>query len=170
MMNKIEYRKIAKKILKIKNRKVLNDIINSNILIDMDIIGIYFPLKNEYDILGLMNKYPDKTFAFPRVISKSEMVFIKAKNVNDFEKAAFDGYEPKLVKNNIIPVNNFDIFIVPCIACSNSKRIGFGAGYYDKYLSNFKGKIVGVVNKKAINNDVVMSGHDISLEHIFEGD
>lgn len=169
-MTKNDLREASKSISKVKNKKVLNDIINSSVLGNFNIIGIYFPLKNEYDILDLIKAYPNKRFAFPRVIDKDNIIFIEAVNTSDFEKAAFGLYEPKFVKEFVIKRDLIECFIIPCIAVSKGKRIGFGAGYYDKYLEGYKGKIIGVVNSKSVVNHVDMDSHDIFLENIFEGE
>lgn len=169
-MTKNQFRKKCLKLVKNKNKTVLRDIVESNILLDKEVIGIYYPLNNEYDLLDLISLYPNKTFVFPRVIDKREMVFIKAKSVSDFTLSNFGVKEPRLDINKIVSRMKIDCFIIPCVGISKTQRLGFGAGFYDTYLEGYVGLKIGVVNKNAIDNNVILDRHDIKIDKIIVGE
>ena len=169
-MTKSEFRKHCISIEKTDDGQVLEKIIKSNILSNSGIVGIYYPLKNEYDILGLLDTYKDKTFVFPRVVSSQEIVFIKARNLELFEDTKFSMREPVYNESNIIKVSEIDTFIVPCVGISKGKRIGFGAGYYDRYLENNNKLLIGVVNKLCITDSVLMEDYDLAIDKVFKGE
>lgn len=86
-----------------------------------------------------------KKVAVPRCKSKTrEMDFCLIRSFDDLEPGTFNVLEPKkhcrIVKNFgrafcIIPGLVFDM---------QGYRLGYGKGYYDRFLSNFKGSRVGV--------------------------
>ena len=47
--------------------------------------------------------------------------------------------------HHFISKDQIDLMIVPIVAydCFNN-RLGYGGGYYDRYLSDYKGKIIGL--------------------------
>ena len=51
-----------------------------------------------------------------------------------FEKKNLNIYEPQ--QGNIVPVDEIDMVLVPLLAFDmNGKRVGYGRGFYDKFLS-----------------------------------
>ena len=168
-MNKIEARKKALDIRKeldsntISN-KIVEEIIKSNILDSYNHIGIYYPIGNEINIIGLLDYYKDKNFYLP--ITRDEIHFIKYQTNDKLVKAKFNTYEPI---GEIVNRSNIECFIIPCVAISaNNKRLGYGKGYYDRYLSNYDGLKIGVCYKELTNIDIIMDEHDIKLDKVFK--
>lgn len=168
-MNKIEARKKALDIRKeldsntISN-KIVDEIIKSNILDSYNHIGIYYPIGNEINIIGLLDYYKDKNFYLP--ITRDEIHFIKYQTNDKLVKAKFNTYEPI---GEIVNRSNIGCFIIPCVAISaDNKRLGYGKGYYDRYLSNYDGLKIGVCYKELTNIDIIMDEHDIKLDKVFK--
>lgn len=86
-----------------------------------------------------------KKVAFPRTLPKRQMVFLEAPATTDLERSSFGVLEPKYVPERII--SKPDLLIVPGIAFAldSHYRVGFGGGYYDRYLKDFPGKKVALV-------------------------
>ena len=60
------------------------------------------------------------------------MTFRKVEDLSKLEKGEFDIPEPK---DNAPIQKNHDVILVPCVGLDNQgNRIGYGAGFYDKYL------------------------------------
>lgn len=58
------------------------------------------------------------------------------------------------------------ICIIPCLgATSDNYRLGYGSGFYDRFLSDFSGTTVGIVYHKNIVN-FTTEAHDIPLDTI----
>lgn len=67
------------------------------------------------------------------VIKNSELHF--AGITNDFVKNKYGIYEPH--NSTFIPPSELDLILVPLLAFNKQlDRIGYGKGYYDKYLKN----------------------------------
>lgn len=64
-------------------------------------------------------------------------------------------------------VSDIDIAIIPGIAFDRSgMRIGFGKGYYDRFLSEFKGLKIGLCYEFQLYDSVPHDAHDIPMDII----
>lgn len=167
-MTKKEARAYALNLRKNENKVissicVLDEIIESKILDRFNKIGIYYPIGKEMNITELLIKYPDKSFYLP--ITKDELSF--ALYDDNLVDGPFNTKEPT---TNPINRELIECFIIPCVAisCSN-QRVGYGKGYYDRYLEGYKGYKIGICYKNAVNLDIECDEYDVKLDMIFLG-
>ena len=94
---------------------------------------------------GLAEK---KQILIPKTFAKGKMEFFEFTSINDLCKTKFGILEPN-GEQEPIKKNEIDLIIVPGIAFSkiNNQRIGYGGGFYDRYLQNYQGKTVSLVRK-----------------------
>lgn len=87
-----------------------------------------------------------KTVAVPRCIPKTRsMKFYCIKTLEDLEKGAFGVYEPKREICKPLDDLRYGLCIVPGLSFdTNGYRLGYGKGYYDRFLSRFGGSTVGL--------------------------
>ncbi len=115
-----------------------------------EMIGLFHPIKNEVNLLELL----EKNVAFPRIID--EMDFYKY--TGEFVPGKFNIPEPTgditEVKTIIVPGSVFDY---------NGYRIGYGGGYYDKYLKKNHLKI-GVCFEFQLVDKLPIEKHDVRLD------
>lgn len=78
-----------------------------------------------------------KLVALPYMTGRPhEMVFIKINSLSDIVKNKIGIYEPVYNEENIVVSDENTIIIVPGLVFDlKGYRIGYGGGYYDKYLS-----------------------------------
>ena len=170
-MIKNEARKIAlslrKKVDSEKISKIIiNDIINSNILSKYNRIGIYYPIGKEIDIMNLMNHYTDKLFYLP-ITRNDNIDFINYQIGDKLVDGLFNTKEPI---GSIVSKDEIECFIIPCVAISkDNKRVGYGKGYYDRYLKDYKGYKIGICYENSSNMDIDMDEFDVCLNKIFIG-
>lgn len=159
----LEKRKNVNKAL--SSNEIINKIIESNILDGFNNIGIYYPIGNEIDIMKLVNIYKDKIFYLP--ITKDEIDFIKYDNNTKLIDGPFKTKEPI---GDIVNRNLIECFIIPCVAInSENKRVGYGKGYYDRYLAGYNGVKIGICYQNACDIDIDMDDFDVSLDYVFKG-
>ena len=157
----LEIRKNENKIIASNN--VIEALIKSNILNEYKKIGIYYPMGKEIDIMPLVDFYKDKEFYLPK--TNENLSFIKYDG--NLIKGPFNTKEPigLPIERDLI-----ECFLIPCVAItSDMKRIGYGKGYYDKYLNGYKGLKIGICYKNASNLEVQMDDFDLELDKIFLG-
>lgn len=144
---------------------VLKDIKESKLLEGLKTVGIYYPLGKEINILGLMNDYKDISFYLP--VTKENIFFVKY-NLND---ELLDGpFHTKEPVGEAICRDNIEAFLIPCVAISkNNQRIGYGKGYYDRYLEGYKGLKIGICYKNSSNLDIDCDAFDVKLDYKFIG-
>ena len=101
-------------------------------------VALYMPQEFEFDLQPLFEQ-ADKQIVIPKTLADRHMIFVKY-DKNDLERTKFGILEPKS-KNEVVP----DLILVPGLAWNKEGyRIGFGAGYYDRYLASFSGQTVSL--------------------------
>ena len=169
--------KIRKKILNIRKKKNKKNIkfsflkifkeIKKNIT-PKKILGGYYPVNFEIDILEFLEKLEVKglQLCLPVVKKNNEMDFYSWSTKNLLKLNKFGILEPEQNKK-IIP----DIVFVPLVAFDDRLyRIGYGGGYYDRYIEkitkrNFLLKI-GIAHSCQKINKVPTNKFDKKLDII----
>lgn len=172
-MNKDQLRKKYKDIrnnIKDKHSKSLiinKKVINSHYFKNAKIVGLYANISSEVDTSLLINIcLKDKVLALPKV-NKGTMDFYIINNLNDLEKGSFNILEPKEHCQKI-NANDMDLIIVPGIVFDlNNYRIGYGKGYYDKYLKNYQHVSLGIAYNEQIVDYIDHDTFDMKLTAIF---
>jgi len=123
---------------------------------------LYYPVKKEPDITGLMGD--EKTFMFPKV-SGDELILYEVKELKDLEEGSFGIKEPACGKET--DPEEIEIAFVPGIAFDERGfRVGFGKGYYDRLLSKVKGVKVGVCYDFQVFKELPTDYWDIPVDLI----
>jgi 5-formyltetrahydrofolate cyclo-ligase len=101
-------------------------------------VGLYYPIFNEISPLVFIEYFKDNniTTALPVVDSNSNsMVFKKWFKKEKLQKSHIGTYEPLRINKTIFP----QVIVVPMLMFDRKlNRLGYGAGYYDKSISNLK--------------------------------
>ena len=100
------------------------------------VIGGYYPYNYEIDILQILKKFEKKKFiiTLPKIKKNSQMNFFEWSTNDPLVINKFGIPEPisKIVKYP-------DILLVPLVAFDkNYDRIGYGGGFYDRYIKKVK--------------------------------
>lgn len=171
-MNKNELRKkyleLRKNIIdrKQKEEEIFNKLINSFEYNSSRVIALYYSLKSEVDTLKLIeyslnNK---KIVLLPRV-NGDEMNFYKINTLQNLVKSRFGVMEP--LGTFPFDKKEIELIVVPGV-CFDRKlnRIGFGKGYYDKYLSDYNGESIGICFEEQLVSEIKSEETDIKLKKI----
>lgn len=128
---------------------------------------LFSPLKDEPNLVHLLQDCSHIQWVFPVVISKTEMVFKKLLDVNQWVTSAWGIDEPS-DSAELVASQNIDGVIVPGLAFDRrGYRLGRGGGYYDRFLENFKGLKLGVTFSEALSMEALPSEpHDQHLNII----
>ncbi len=99
---------------------------------------IYYPLKKEINIKPLFYYFKNKIILFPKVEGLHIFPY-KVKSMKHLKKGKFGIFEPN---KNFVKMLTPDVVIVPGIVFDKEGyRLGFGKGYYDRFLKDYMFKI-----------------------------
>lgn len=132
------------------------------------VVMVYLNAFNEPDTLNIINYLISENIKIVVPISNTENNTLSLSYITDMDnlkKGAYGIYEPIIVNQAF--VDEIDIALIPGIAFSkNGDRLGFGKGYYDKFLSDFKGIKIGLCYDFQICDEIPVSSHDIKMDAI----
>ncbi|WP_252502945.1 5-formyltetrahydrofolate cyclo-ligase [Sporosarcina sp. Marseille-Q4943] len=109
-----------------------------------------------------------KRVAVPKCIPGTrQMDFRLITSLEDLETVYMDLKEPIVGRTTSIDKGQIDLQIVPGVIFSNEGyRIGFGGGYYDRYLTDYNGDRVSLAFDNQISQEVPIEKHDIPVNKI----
>lgn len=128
--------KLNKETITIKSNYRFNYIINHSQYKQNKIIYLYNSIKNELltEKLIQYSLAADKIVCLPVCLEKNNMIFVKINRFTVYSNNRYNIKEPFYNKTNII--SNKGLMILPIIAAYNKYRLGYGGGYYDRYLAD----------------------------------
>lgn len=163
-----KYLKIRKNI---NNKKEIDDIIFNKVISlkeykESNLVLTYVSLKDEVDTFKLI-EYSlkiGKKVAVPKC--EGDIIkFYLISNLTDLKKGKFNILEP--ITNNVVTDFKNSICIIPGVAFDKqNNRIGYGRGFYDKFLQNYNGIKIGLVYSECICEEIDIEKTDIKMDKI----
>lgn len=149
MLTKDELRKKAlqiRSILELEpiSTKIVESVLSAEIFDAAQHIMIFYPLKDEINLLPLMDseKSKSKFFYLPKVQGE-ELVVCPYKKGDKLTSSEFRTQEPTTE-----PINPdiLDIIFVPALMVDKDfHRLGYGKGFYDRFLNSKAPKAIRIV-------------------------
>ncbi|MGL4848689.1 MAG: 5-formyltetrahydrofolate cyclo-ligase [Clostridium sp.] len=130
-------------------------------------ICIYVNYGSEINTKKIIEKALDeeKSVFVPRIKKNREMEFIKIDSIEELEKNKIGILEPK--KEFTEKVEKIELLVLPGLAFDlNGGRIGYGGGYYDRYLDNKDILKIALSYELQILNEIPMEEHDIKYDYL----
>ena len=63
-----------------------------------------------------------------------------------------------------VAVDDVDLSIIPCLTCDHGgRRLGFGGGYYDRFLSSYRAAAVLLCRERLIREELPVEPHDMPI-------
>lgn len=160
-MNKKETRVLAKKIrqgLCYNKEEIISKI--KPYLVNKHTVGLYYPLDMELDLTFLEGVFKNIRFVYPK-IRENSIIFKEKGQV--WEKGLFNTYEPTGADVN---KKDIDLIITPLLAINaRNYRLGYGKGYYDRFLSDFSNDTLAII-KKELLLDFKEDSFDIKIKDV----
>jgi 5-formyltetrahydrofolate cyclo-ligase len=132
-------------------------------------VACYYSIGSEVKTQDIIQEIlsEGKTLALPRVEDKA-LVFCNVKKFEDLEKGEFGIMEPK---QNCEELNKFDVILVPAIAMTrDGQRLGYGKGFYDRFLTAKDSISVALTYSKLIVKNIPRSNGDVPAKWIVTED
>ena len=109
-----------------------------------------------------------KVVSVPKCLPKQrDMDFRVLNRFDQLESTYSNLFEPILHNTLSTDITQLDLLIVPgLIYAPNGSRIGFGGGYYDRYLKNYLGNTISLAFSAQIIEEIPSEEHDIRVQKI----
>jgi 5-formyltetrahydrofolate cyclo-ligase len=110
-----------------------------------------------------------KKVCFPKCIDSTDMKALAPQSVNDFIKGRNNIFEPDPEKSAEVDPLDIDFIVVPCVGFDeNRNRIGYGGGYYDRFLPKCKNAhlITVAFETQKIKEGCASTGFDVPIEKV----
>ncbi|MHC0035913.1 5-formyltetrahydrofolate cyclo-ligase [Pseudoneobacillus sp. C159] len=177
-MNKKEYRSILMEELKKLSKpqheqfsyEIANKLFSNPLWLEATTIGITVSRFPEVDTFQIIRKAweQNKRVSVPKCHPKDRTMSFHAINqFTQLETVYYGLLEPIEANTLKVASDEIDLLIVPGLAFSKSGyRLGFGGGYYDRFLVNYRGNTVSLAFPQQIREDVPIEDHDIPVKQI----
>ena len=135
-----------------------------------DTVLLFYPIKNEPELLCITDKLRARgiTVGFPISVTKTLTLDFRAVNdLSDMSLGAYGICEPRQ-SDPIIKANEHTLCAVPALAFDRRGfRLGYGKGYYDRFLSEFAEKSIGLCYSRLLCDALPTDEHDCSVDEVF---
>ncbi len=129
---------------------------------------LYSSLGSEVDLSGLFRKAREmgKDTYYPRCVSSGEMKFYKVHDLSLLSNGSYGIKEPSLSEPVFESLKGAVCFVPALSYDEKGHRLGYGGGYYDRFLKDFDGVTVGVAFEECMAKILPAEGHDIKTDYI----
>jgi 5-formyltetrahydrofolate cyclo-ligase len=149
--------------IKIASNRIRDNLRKIDFYRNAESIGAYYSIGSEVQTHDLIQEFFNhgKEFALPRV-EKNDIIFKRISSLKDLEPGSFGVLEPK---EKCDTVKNLDVVLVPSIALTREGyRLGYGFGFYDRYLHGKKSKKIGMSYAKNVLKTFPHDNHDVKMD------
>ena len=135
------------------------------------VIATYLSFSHEFQTQELIDQAlkDGKKVLIPKTYPKGRMEFV-VYDPQQLKKTSFGLLEPQ-GDLEVVDTSRIDLIHVPGLAfTTEGYRIGYGGGYYDRYLENFAGQTMSTIYPCQIQN-FNSEDHDIPVQEVltYEG-
>lgn len=152
------------------DNNVFNNIITSSLLSKVKRVYIYVSTEIEVDTKKLISWLFDKNIevAVPKCNTETcEMKFYIISSFDDLKSGSYNILEPDVDKCISAEYIESCACIVPGLSFDNSGfRLGFGKGYYDRFLADFKGIKIGLCYENCLSDNLPRDEYDICVDFL----
>ena len=131
-------------------------------------IFCYASMKNEVDTWQLITLAlkQGKNVGVPLCIGKGIMEVRQVHALEDFEEGAYGIMEPS--RNcPVLSKEKIDMAVIPCVSADREgRRLGHGAGFYDRFLDGATFPKILVCYKELMMDQVPTEEHDILMDQV----
>ncbi|WP_085508875.1 5-formyltetrahydrofolate cyclo-ligase [Thalassobacillus devorans] len=155
-------------------QKLADQLLQSEIYKEADTIGITISQKNEWNTSPIIEKswQLGKTAAVPKCNpGPRHLHFYQLDDFNQLETVFYDLQEPNPNLCEPKKKSAIDLIIVPGLLFdTRGYRIGYGGGYYDRFLSDYQGKTVALASNAQVVEALPHEAFDIPVDHLITED
>jgi 5-formyltetrahydrofolate cyclo-ligase len=128
------------------------------------VVLAYLPIKAEVDLRPLIEKYPNKRWALPRILpGRDRLMQFHPFDRTRLVRHKFGMEEPDADLPVILP-GEIELALVPGLAFDRMGwRLGYGGGYFDRFLKDFHGISLGITFKELLFESLPHDSNDMRM-------
>lgn len=146
------------------DKKIQNKLLNLFVVREADVVLTYVSTPIEVKTLDFITTLLEqgKKVAVPKCLNdKGDMDFFLINSLDDLEDGYFGVREPNPGTAIKVATTEKTVCIVPAFLFDEKGyRLGYGKGYYDRFLSKFGGKTVGICYEENIRDSLMHGKYD----------
>ncbi|EPH95172.1 5-formyltetrahydrofolate cyclo-ligase [Enterococcus faecalis 13-SD-W-01] len=151
-----------------KEEQIYQKLFASTIWKNAEVVGITLSGPFELNTHPIIEKAFEegKKVAAPKTLPQRQMEFFLIEKDSEFTISAFGVKEPP--ETTHVRPEEIELLIVPGVIYSEKGfRIGFGGGYYDRYLKRYPGKTCSLVFQEQLCEAWEPEVFDIAVQQLF---
>ena len=107
-----------------------------------------------------------KTAAVPLCRGKGIMEVRRIDGVGDLVSGDYGILAPKLTCALVEP-SDIDLALIPCCTGNEKgQRLGYGGGYYDRYLPQTRCPTMLLCRHRLLREDIPVEAHDVTVDYL----
>ena len=129
----------------------------------------YVGVNNELDTSKFINQalLDGKKVCIPYCKDKDTMLAYEVDSLDSLIKNDYGILEPDPSKSKLVEKDDIDYILVPsCTVDKDGNRLGFGRGYYDRFLKEYRGYMVLAIRSRQMSENVPTGPKDIRIKNI----
>lgn len=128
---------------------------------------IYVSTKSEPDTYAIIEEAfkQNKDVYVPKCLPENRMQAVRINSFDELHEGAFGIPEP--ADSDAPSPDSFDIAVIPCVSVwTDGRRLGHGAGYYDRFFEDRKAVKICLCFEKLLCGEIPVSEHDIYMDYV----
>ncbi|MFD2630834.1 5-formyltetrahydrofolate cyclo-ligase [Oceanobacillus kapialis] len=154
----------------ITEQNLKNQLISSSLWNKVTTIGITVSQTMEWDTKPIIEAAWDagKTVCVPKCSPKEKtLTFYKLDAYEQLEVVYYNLLEPNPEHTQPVGKNEIQLLLVPGLVFDKQGyRIGFGGGYYDRFLADFPHTTASLVHPNQLVDHLPIEPFDIPVQHV----
>lgn len=150
--------------------KLTSKLIHSTLWKHADTVGLTISRGLEWNTNPIIQTgwTEGKRVVIPRSFPESkELKFYQLEDYNQLQESFYNLLEPDPGKTEVIDKKEIDLLVVPGLLFDKEGyRIGFGGGYYDRFLANFSNQTVSIFYSEQLIEAIPYEEFDIPVQHL----
>lgn len=155
-----------------KSAAMTERLLSSDLLCDCRTVLLYLSFRSEPDTYALLRSLNERGFvtAVPRTnVGTHTMDAVAIKDISDLKPGNYGILEPDPdgIASGRLPIlskDAIDLILLPGLAFDRRGwRLGYGGGYYDRYLCGYAGKSAALAFSDCVTKTLPHDPHDIRV-------
>lgn len=156
---------------KVSDAKILHQVLGHPLFQEAKVLFCFVSTEREINTHPIIQEAlaQKKIVCVPKCFAYGVMKAYAIQSMDDLEPGKYGILEPKM-ETEITP-EKIDLAIIPCCAATtDGKRLGYGGGFYDRYLANTSFKKMVLCRQICMKADLPTEATDIKMDLLVQED